>query len=367
MSDYTAAVLEKQGENLQLKSLPALEAITGSAVVKMLAASISGNSKAVFGGAFPVPLRTPVTPSSTAIGRIHAVGSDATKLKPGQLVWIDLCVHSRDDDDTSILQGYMGGSEPLESTWANGSYAEYSRFPLEKVYALNEEVLVGKFGYKFADLAFLGTLAVPMGGLLDIETRPGDIVIVAPATGYFGGAAAHAALSLGAKVIACGRNEARLSKMAETFNSTGRFTTVRMTSDVEKDTAAIKTASGSDKGANRYIDFTPPRAAESKHMVACLQALRPNGRATIMGAVFGEVGIPYFWCVRNNIRIQGRYMFDNWHVEQVLRLVESGNLRLGSGENSGVHVDSFKLQDITQALDEAEKKNNWGNMVVIEP
>lgn len=259
MSTHTAAILEAFGQELKLKSLPIPEPIHGSAVVKVLATQVSPVAKNVFAGHFPVPLRTPVTPSSSAIARIHTVGPDATSLKPGQLVFLDFWVQSRDDPDASILQGYMGGENTIEANWSNGTYAEYARVPLEKIWTLNEDLLTNKLGYSFADLAWLGSICIPLAGLMDIDTRPGDTVIVAPATGHFSGAAVQAAIALGARVVACSRNEKVLSKMADVFKSSRRFEFVKMVGEVEKDTAAIKAKCGSHKGADRFIDFSPPQ------------------------------------------------------------------------------------------------------------
>lgn len=367
MTTHKAAVLSKVGEPLQVKQVPVPEAVNGSAIVKVLSTSVSPNAKAVFAGQLPVPLQTPVVPSSSCIGRIHAAGPDATTLKEGQLVLVDFWNRSRDDPDNSILQGYMGGNAAIESAWSNGTYAEYAQVPLECVWALNEELLTTKLGYSFADLAYLGTICIAFAGLLDIDARPGDTVIVAPATGYFGGSAVQAAIALGARVIACGRNTDTLNKMADTFKTSGRLSTVQMSGDVEKDTASIRAACTNPKGADCLVDFSPPQSAGSKHLVSCLSALRPYGRAAIMGAVFSGVEVPYFLVIRNNLRLQGRYMFDRWHGEQAIKLVETGHLKLGAKEESGIKIQSFSLDDVLQALDAAKESAGWGRMVVLEP
>ena len=366
MATTKAAVLSKKGEPLQLKSIPIPTAVHGSAVVKVLAASVSPNARAVLAGHMPIPLRTPVTPSSASIGRIHSIGPDATSLKPGQLVFVDLWVASRDDPDETILQGYMGGNDTLESVWDSGTYAEYASVPLERVWALDEERMKG-LGYSFAELVYLGTICIPLAGLLDIEVRPGDTVIVAPATGYFGGSAVQAALALGARVIACGRNKGTLDKMSETFKGSGRLRTVVLSGDVEGDTKSIRAACSNPKGADSLIDFSPPQSAGSKHLLSALSGLRLNGRAMIMGAVFSNPELPYYLVMRNNLRIQGRYMFERWHGEQAIKLVETGYLKLGDGENSGIKIQKFGLDDVEEALDVARKDAGWGNMIVLEP
>ncbi|KAK5311782.1 hypothetical protein LTR70_008576 [Exophiala xenobiotica] len=253
-------------------------------------------------------LQTSVTPSSSCIARIKSVGPDATSLKGGQLVFVDFWNQSRDNTDDSILQGYMGGNTTLEKAW--------SSVPLEHTWTLNEELLTSKLGYSYVDLAYLGT----------------------------GGSAVLAALALGAHATACGRNRDTLDKTADTFRASGRFSTVQCTGDVDKDAASILAVCTNPKGADALIDFSPPQSAGSKHLVSCFSALRPHGKATLMGAVFSNVEVPYWLVMRNNIKIQGRYMFDRWHGEQAIKLIESGYLKLGSGENSGIRVHSFGLE-----------------------
>lgn len=367
MATQRAAVLTKLGKPLHVKDIPVPPAVHGSAIVKVLATSISPNAKAVFAGNLAFPLQTPVTPSSSCIGRIASVGLDATSLKGGQLVFVDFWNQSRDNLDDSILQGYMGGNATLERAWSSGTYAEYAQVPLERIWTLNEELLTSKLGYSYVDLAYLGTVCIPLAGLLDIDVRPGDTVVVAPATGYFGGSAVPAALALGAHVIACGRNRDTLDKMTETFKASGRFSTVQFTGDVDEDAASILAACTNAKGADALIDFSPPQSAGSKHLVACLSALRPHGKATLMGAMFSNVEVPYWLVMRNNIKIQGRYMFDRWHGEQAIKLIESGFLKLGSGENSGIRVHRFGLEDVEQALEKGVQVSGWGQMVVLEP
>ncbi|KAH7043761.1 hypothetical protein B0J12DRAFT_539940, partial [Macrophomina phaseolina] len=51
------------------------------------------------------------------------------------------------------------------------------------------------------------------GELSDIDVRPGETVVTAPAAGLYGGAAVHAALALGVRVMAAGRDTKTLDKL----------------------------------------------------------------------------------------------------------------------------------------------------------
>ena len=86
-----------------------------------------------------------------------------------------------------------------------------------------------------------------------------------------------------------------------------------------------------------------------------------------MGLVLSNVEIPYAFVMMKNIRIEGRYMFDRWHGEQAIKLVETGHLVLGNRQLSGMKMLGFKLQDIHRAIDAAAEQRGWGGMIVVEP
>lgn len=213
-------------------------------------------------------------------------------------------------------------------------------------------------------LAFL----VPFGGLSEIDVGPGDTVIVAPATGRFGGAAVTVALALGATVVAAGRNATTLSSISQAFGHTGRIRTVQLSGVVEADTKALKAAAGnSGKGADAYIDFSPPEAVGSTHIEACIKALRTKGRAALMGGIWGKVQIDYQAVMLGSLRIQGRFMYEREGVERFIRMVEKGNLKVGAKDTGIQTVGRYKLQEIEEALVTAEKESGWGKQVLLIP
>jgi len=89
---------------------------------------------------------------------------------------------------------------------------------LENCSVLDEKRLLGLveeggLGYQLESLLYIATLLVPYGGLRDINLLAGETIIIAPATGSFGGAAVHVALAMGARVIAMGRNVDTLQRI----------------------------------------------------------------------------------------------------------------------------------------------------------
>lgn len=154
MATQRALVLNSKQTPLSIENVPIPTAGPGSVVVKVLSTYILSYLPSVLDGTLPYSLALPLTPGSNTIGRIHAIGPDATLLKAGQLVFCDITVTARDDAESAILMGMHGGGSMklMEGEWRNGSFAEYAKFPLENVFALDEELLCGKMGYSIEDL-----------------------------------------------------------------------------------------------------------------------------------------------------------------------------------------------------------------------
>ena len=137
---------------------------------------------------------------------------DAVVLEPGKLVYFDPFIRGRDDPSAAMISGLSDVGEPraqklMHGEWRNSTYAQYAKVPLENCFPLDEARLCnprsdGGLGYSFDQLAWIGMPVVGYGGLRRIELQAGETIIIAPATGGFGGAATMAALAMGARVIA---------------------------------------------------------------------------------------------------------------------------------------------------------------------
>lgn len=376
MTSNSALVLTSPTAPLSLQSLPIPIPTSGSVTVRVLATYVLSYMREVLTGARPYKLIHPLVPGSNAIGRIHAIGPDTTAFSSGQLVYCDITIRARDDPSASMLLGYHGGMTPssiklMEGEWRNSTYAQYAHFPLENVYALDEERLLGNpsagigFGYEVMDLCWFAACLVPFGGLSDIGLKPGETIIVAPATGRFGGGAVTVALAMGARVIAAGRNAEVLGAFQKTFGGTGRLQTVALQGDVAIDSQALMKAAG-PKGADAYIDFSPPAAAKSTHIMASLMSLKTGGRCSLMGGIGGNIEIPYIMVMFKNLKIQGKFMYERKDVEALIRMLEAGNLKLG--KDAGVKsIGPYGLADIEKAMDEAARWSGWGNTVILMP
>jgi D-arabinose 1-dehydrogenase-like Zn-dependent alcohol dehydrogenase len=362
-----ALVQTTYAQPLSLQTIQTPSPLPGTAIIKILFAPVLSYAKYVYDGTRKYPYPTPFVPGTSAIGRIAALGPDATRLQIGQLVYVDCVMRSRDNPGDIFLmglhQGATAGSKKLmEETWRNGTWAEYCRAPLESVLPFNEEILKGELGYKEADLATLGQFLVVYGGLRDIGLQAGETVIVTPATGGFGGAAVMVALAIGASVIAMGRSETALAGLASKFE--GRVKTVKMTGDVTKDAEELKKASAGSIDA--VFDIPPPMAAKSTHLKSCIMAINHGGRISLMGGIFDDVPIPYHLVVHKDLTLRGKWMYSRVDIEIVIRMVETGVLKIG--QLAGVKTDGdFTFAEWKEAFDAADAHAGWGNSVMMKP
>ena len=362
---------------LSLDSNPVVEVIPtpqptpGSVVIQILATPILSYQNQVYPPNnirnYPYPL--PLTGGSSAIGRVAAIGPDTTSLEKGQLVYFDSFIRARDDPSAAILSaiydGFSDASRKLmREVWRDGSYAEYLRAPLENVFALDEDRLCGargsgiSLGHTAEDLTAFISMLVPYGGLRNVQLQAGETVIIAPATGPFGSAAVKVALALGAKVIAMGRNPDALKSLAELE----RVDCVPITEDEAQMSTALKGFGPIDV----YFDISPPQAAGSKHMKACILALKHSGRVSLMGGLLGDVAIPHPFVAFYDITIKGKWMYTRDDIVNMIKMVDKGIIKIG--ESAGTKVAGrFGLEEWAEAFDSASKNAGMGEVVVFVP
>ena len=123
-----AAILKEFGSPLALESLPDPMLGTGEVIVDVAAAGVLPYANEVFSGARNYLLDLPLAPGAGAIGRVRAVGPDATQLKPGDWVRCDPTIRSRDNPLTPdiTLQGLSArgpGGLRLQAHFRNSSFA----------------------------------------------------------------------------------------------------------------------------------------------------------------------------------------------------------------------------------------------------
>src|SRR3569833_1556282 len=129
-----AAVLKSLGTPLSVETVADPVLGTGEVIVDVAAAGVLAYAGDVNKGKRQYLLELPIVPGSGGVGRIRAVGPEATRLAVGDWVFIDPSVRSRDDDVVPdiILQGLTAGSPEalrLQRFYHDGAFAEQVRVP----------------------------------------------------------------------------------------------------------------------------------------------------------------------------------------------------------------------------------------------
>ncbi|NTS63786.1 alcohol dehydrogenase catalytic domain-containing protein [Sphingomonas sp. HHU CXW] len=340
-----AAVLNAFGETLHVEDVADPVIGTGEVVVDVVAAPVLSYTAEVMSGARGYLLPTPVVPGAGAIGRVRRVGPDATRLQVGDWVLCDPTVRSRDGGVTPdiTLQGASArgaGGQLLQRYHRNGSFAEQMRLPTENAAPIGD-IEPDEAGRWCAAT----TLLVAYGGLLAMEFRAGETLLVSGATGNFGSATVALALGMGARcVVAPGRNTRVLGDLRQRFGE--RLVPVVLTGDRAADTAAMQAAAPA--GIDAVQDFLPP-SAEAGVARAAIMTLRQGGRAVLMGGVgmMGgeELSLPYPWIMRNLITVRGQWMYDTAAIPGLIGLIRAGLVNLDHWAVSG-----FPLEQANEAV-----------------
>jgi NADPH:quinone reductase-like Zn-dependent oxidoreductase len=370
------------GEPPSVQTIARPQATSGSAVVRVHFASVLNYTKNIYNGQRKYPYPTPLTLGLGGVGRVAELGVDATILEVGDLVLLDITIRGRDDVGSThnnvflsaISEGATDGSRTLmRDAWRDGSYAEYVKVPLENCHRVDETRL-SDLNYQIRDLQFIPKLMVPYGGLGPggVGVKPGETVVVSPATGGFGSAAVHVCLALGAgRVVAMGRNRQILERLES--DRSGRVTSVPLSGDWKVDLAAVRQAAGGL--ADVFFDTSPPEGWQnSGHVKAGILSLRRGGRCCLMsGGGADDLGVPLRHIVHSNITVQGKWMYDPVDVQSMIRMVETGVLRLNNDAQGDAANPfgskcrgTYRLEDWEQAFDEAERIGSDG-FVVMEP
>jgi D-arabinose 1-dehydrogenase-like Zn-dependent alcohol dehydrogenase len=357
-----AAILKSFGTPLSVESAPDPVLGTGEVIVDVAATRVLSYADEVFSGERKYLLELPVIPGPGGIGRVRAIGPDATHLKIGDWVVCDPTVRSRDEivAPDITLQGWSArgdGGLKLQKHFRHGAFAEQIMVPTENVKPLGACTAAEAVKW-----CALGTLLVPYGGFLAARLEPGETVLVSGATGNFGSAAVTVALGMGAAcVVAPGRNEAVLSDLKRRFGN--RVRAVTLTGNESDDCEHMKQAA--PEGIDCVMDILPPSAPTSA-VRAALMAVRPYGRVVLMGGVgmLGGAGLdlPYPWIMRSCITIHGVWMYPPDAAGRLIKLVRAGLIDLDQFE-----ATTFPLDDINEAVTHAAANSGPFRMTVIQP
>jgi alcohol dehydrogenase len=357
-----AAVLKAFGSPLELQTVPDPMLGTGEVIVDVVATRVLSYANEVFSGERKYVLDLPMVPGPGGIGRVRAVGPDATHLRAGDWVLCDPTVRSRDEaiSPDILLQGWSAGGAAglrLQRHFRDGSFAEQMRVPTENVKPIGE-IDAADAGRWCA----MGTMLVPYGGFVAANLEAGETVLVSGATGNFGSAAVAVALAMGAaSVIAPGRNERMLAELSRRFGA--RVRTVKLTGEGKTDTERMKQSAPGP--IDCVLDILPPLAGVAPVRAAAM-AVRSYGRVVLMGGVGGlggeDLALPYPWIMRNCISIIGQWMYKPDAAPRLARLVRAGLLKL-----DGYEISEFGLDDVNAAVAHASANSGPFKLTVLRP
>ncbi|KAF2027287.1 GroES-like protein [Setomelanomma holmii] len=364
--DHRALQIQHIGRSHQLMTLPTPQPSPGSAVVRIEAASILSYHRDIYEGTRHYSFPTPLVGGCSAIGRVVALGQDATCLTEGQLVYVDCVIRSRDDPDCLFLSaihdsGAEGSAKLMREVWRDGTFAEYAKFPLENCIPLNEDRLCVGLGYTVQDLMYMAHLLVSFGGLRDIKLEPGETIVINPATGNYGGSGVLVALAMGARVIAAGRSREKLDALKERALASmpnARIETMAWTADEVADTKTLKAIGTIDA----VLDLTPPQASKTVYCRSSTSALRRGGRVSLMG--FVEQAVVPWTFVGKNISVRGKLMYEREDIVHFIKMLEIGMFPRGA---AFVNTKAFRLGEWDEAFGVAAAHTGFGKQVVFTP
>ena len=357
-----AAILKAFGSPLAVEALPDPVLGTGEVIVDVAATAVLPYAHEVFSGARRYLLDLPVVPGAGAVGRVRAVGPDATRLAVGDWVLCDPTVRARDDALTPdiTLQGWSArgaGGLRLARHFHHGSFADQMLVPTENA------VPLGPIDPADAGLwCALNLLLVPYGGLLAAKLQAGETLLVSGATGNYGSAGVAVALAMGAGcVVAPGRNEAVLADLVRRFGP--RVRPVTLTGDEAEDRERMKRAAPGP--IDCVLDLLPPSASTAPVRAAAM-AVREYGRVVLMGGVGmlggDDLALPYPWIMRNCITIIGQWMYPATANARLIALARSGLLDLRHWE-----VAAFGLDGGNKAVAHAAASAGPFRLTVLQP
>jgi len=353
-----AAVLKALGTPLAVESVADPVLGTGEVIIDVVAAGMLAYACDVFSGKRQYVLELPIVPGAGGIGRVRAIGPDATRLAVGDWVFVDPTVRGRDDAVAPdiILQGLTAGSEAalrLQRYYHDGAFADQVRVPTENA------VPIGAIEpAEAARWLALGKLLVPYGGLLAGRLLVGETLLVNGATGAFGSAGVMLGVAMGAgRIVATGRNPQSLADLERRFGD--RVRTVKMSGNEEEDRRQIQRAAGG--AIDVVLDLLPPEASPSWVRAAAL-AVRPYGRIVLMGGIREDVALPYAWMMRYGIEVRGQWMYPRDAVGRLVGMVRSGQIRL-----DGFAVTEFALEQVNEAVAHAAADAGPFKITVVRP
>jgi alcohol dehydrogenase len=332
--------LDRPGEPLRVTDCLTPPLRSASVRVRVTRAPVLSFMHAVVSGELGYRIPTPCIPGANAIGVIEALADDVFGFGRGEPVLIDPSLKRGSETALLGLTAVSAGAASLQALYRDGTFAEQVVVPAENLTSLREA--------QNADedrLACLSYLAIPLGGLLRGELRPGETVIVNGATGNLGSAGVLLSLAMGARrVVAVGRERVVLDELS---CLDPRVAIVTLEGHREHDTRSIVAACEGEADLALDLLGSAPTADPT---MACIGALRRGGTAVLMGSVNADLPVGYLALMQRELNLRGCFMYPREAPGQLVRMVASGVLDL-----SPIQTRSFALEHVDEALAAASR------------
>ena len=351
-----AIEIEKAGTPLKLVDRPIPAPRSDGVVIRMLSAPVLSYMQGVVSGKLPYMLpMEPFIPGSDVIGIVEAVGAEVFDLQPGTFVHAgpqtaSRGLHQQSDQILIGLTGMAPESARVQEIWTDGAFAQYVHYPVEAV-----TPLIGLSHIEVARLGAIMFLAVPYGGLLSVNLKPAETVIIGGATGNFGAHGVMLALAMGAgRIVPTGRNADVLGHIKAL--APNRIFPASLSGDLEQDTKSIVAAA--EKPADCYLDIVGGGGSDS--VLAAMRSLRNGGRAALMGALQDVIQIPYVEIMVRELTIRGNFMYPPTAASDIAKMIASGIIDLDL-----IDVTSYPLEQAAAAIESASTKKGLSFNVLL--
>jgi len=307
----------------------------GDVIVAVKASSLNYHDVFTRRGMPGIKVPMPAIMGLDVAGEIAEVGPGVTGWKKGDRVLVDPI--------NRVEGGLMGET-------VHGGLAELCKARAHQLIRIPE-------GVSYADAA---ALPVAYGTALRMMTTNGHVakgerVLILGASGGVGVCCLQLAKLAGAEVIACAGTDAKAQRLQEL----GADKTINyVTHDFQKEVYNLygkptRRGGGTDRGVDVVVNYTG-----GDTWVKSLKVLKVGGRLLTCGATAGfdpKEDIRFIWTFE--LKVQGSNGWMRSDIEELLRLVQSGKLK--------VLIDkTFKLEDAREALRVIEDREVFGKIVV---
>ncbi len=363
-----AARLHEVGDTFQVDLVPVPKPRPTDVLVKVMSCGVVPNLHNVVANYptwFPfLPLPTlPAIFGLDAAGIVEEVGSTVRDIKVGDRVYVNpglscgTCEACRRRDNTNCpaytFQGYFGfgpGSQQIYEDYPYGGFAEFLTAPAANLVKLPESV-------SFDQGARFGYLGTAYAALRKANFAPGQTILIDGATGTLGLGATLLAIAMGARqIFITGRNAQLLARTKALCQN--RIQVVVL-GDVASGTV-VKHATGG-MGVDVVIEALGPNAFP-RNVVEAMSGLRRGGKAVSIGGVADPIPVDPFPLMCQQHSLIGSLWFTPAEGQDMAAMADTGILDL----SAFVH-ETYRLDDINEALAAVEKRNGGFTNVVIRP